>query len=289
MTEPAVPGLRWEARVLAPWMDDEGARLIMAEGETARPLTDAQEAWLARGREKVRARPGGIDQEGLVRPLPPEMDGYLARMENHPESQWYLSKGYAPALVDLHRVVVHQSRIYTGHSGAHVADIDPDDLQAVAAVTMPLDSPPVVSPQYDPENQAFVTDLANHNLRIVGAFGGLAEDAPQPGTYNLGFQVRIIASFVQVTSVQGRYFVRDGYHRCVGLLRRGARYVPALVRENLGLGDLALPGMLPYEVFMGERPPLLPDFLDDSVSCTVRLTAARRVVVVQASEVSLSG
>src|SRR5262249_14510895 len=112
---------------------------------------------------------------------------------------------------------------------------------------------------------------------------------PVPGTYNLGFQVRVIASFVQVTRVQGRYFVRDGYHRCVGLLRRGVRYAPALVREDLGLGDLALPGMLPYEVFMGQRPPVLPDFLDDSVCAAVRLTAARRVIVVQASEISLSG
>jgi hypothetical protein len=289
MTEPAVPGLRWEARVLAPWMDDEAARLIMAGGETSRGLTDEQEAWLAAGRAKVRARAPGVDQDGVIRPLPPEMETYLLRMQSHPESQWYLSQGYSLALVDLRRICAHQSKIYTEHSGAHAADVDVDDVQALAAVTMPLDPPPVVAPQYDPENQAFVTDLGNFNLKVVGAFGTLDKTAAVPGTYSLGFQVRVIASFVQVTSIHGRYVIRDGYHRCVGLLRRGARYVPALVKENSALGDLALPGMLAYEAFMGERPPLLTDFLDDGVSCTVRLTAARRVVIVQASEVSLSG
>jgi hypothetical protein len=285
----AVPGLRWEARVLAPWMTDPEARLIMAAGETDRPLTAAQETWLARGRTAVAARPAGIQQDDLIRPLPPEMSGYRARMEKHPESQWYLSKGFTPALVDLRRTCACQSKIYTEHSGQHVADVDVDDVTAMAEVTMPLGTPPVVAPKFDAERQTFVTDLANHNLRIIGAFGGLAEDAPQPGTYNLGFQVRVIASFVQVVSVQGRWFVRDGYHRSVGLLERGARWVPVLVKPDMGLGDLAAPGMLPFESFMGERPPALPDFLDSGVSCAVALTAARRVVVVQASEVSISG
>jgi hypothetical protein len=284
-----VPGLRWEAQVLAPWMTDPEARLVLAEGETDRPLTAVQETWLAGARAAVAARPAGIDQADLVRPLPPEMSGYLARMEKHPESQWYLSQGFVPALVDLRRTCSCQSRIYTEHSGQHVADVDVSDIPAMAEVTMPLGTPPVVAPQFDQEQQAFVTDLANHNLRIIGAFGGLAADAPQPGTYNLGFQVRVIASFVQVVSVQGRWFVRDGYHRSVGLLQRGAGYVPVLVKEDIGLGELKLPGMLPFEVFMGDRPPLLPDFLDGSVSASVHLTAARRVVVVQASEVSISG
>jgi hypothetical protein len=288
--EPSVvPGLRWEARVLAPWMPEGDARLVLAAAETDRELTPGQEEWLAAARERVRSRPAGVDQDGLVRPLPPEMDAYTARMGEHPESQWYLSQGYTPALVDLSRICSFQSKIYTEHSGNHAADIDVEDMRAVAEVTMPLGTPPVVAPKFDPDQQAFVTDLANHNLRVVGAFGGPDEAAPQPGTYSMGFHVRVIASFVQVVSVQGRWFVRDGYHRCAGLLRRGATFAPALVKQDTRLGAISLTGMLPYETIMGDRPPLLPDFLDDDVACTVWLTAARRVVVVQASEVSISG
>jgi|HubBroStandDraft_5_1064220.scaffolds.fasta_scaffold109483_1 hypothetical protein len=289
LTESAVPGVRWTARVLAPWMSDGDARLVMAGEETDRSLTAVQEEWLAGARARVRLRSAGIDQSDLIRPLPPEMGSYLARMESHPESRWYLSKGFVPALADLSRVCTFQSKIFTEHAGNHVADVDVDDVLAMAEVTMPLGTPPVVAPQFDQDTQTFTTDLANYNLRVVGAFGGLADDDDHPGTYNVGFQVRVIASFVQVVSIQGRYFIRDGYHRSVGLVQRGARYVPVLVRDNLGLGDIDLQGMLPYEVFTGERPPLLPDFLDDGVSCTVRLTAARRVVIVQASEISISG
>jgi hypothetical protein len=161
-------------------MTDPEARLIMAAGETDRPLTAVQETWLARGRMAVAARPPGIQQDELIRPLPPEMSGYRARMEKHPESQWYLSKGFTPALVDLRRTCVYQSKIYTEHSGQHVADVDVDDVTAMAEVTMPLGTPPVVAPKFDAERQTFVTDLANHNLRIIGAFGGLAEEGRAP-------------------------------------------------------------------------------------------------------------
>ena len=45
--------------------------LIMAEGESDRPLTAAQETWLARSRAALADRPADVAQDDLIRPLPP--------------------------------------------------------------------------------------------------------------------------------------------------------------------------------------------------------------------------
>jgi hypothetical protein len=120
------------------------------------------------------------------------------------------------------------------------------------------------------------------------AFGGIAPGMP-PGTVHMGFQVRMITSFLQVGSMQGRYFLRDGYHRGLGLVQRGARYVPALVREDMLIADLVAPGSLSVEAILGPKPPTLADYWDDSVSVTARLPAPRRIISVAASELSVYG
>jgi hypothetical protein len=43
------------------------------------------------------------------------------------------------------------------------------------------------------------------------------------------FFVSMGASYIQVARYQGRSFLRDGYHRAVGLLRAGVSQVPAVV------------------------------------------------------------
>jgi hypothetical protein len=276
-----------EVRALLAWMSDTEARLLLA-GQTAEAVTAQQEALLASARRTLQSRPPGIDQDGLVRPAPAGLRGYLAELESSPHAQPYYDEGCVPALVDLPRVCAYQFKIYTEHSATRVAGAAAGDVRSLAAVTLPLGTPAALIPHYDRQRKAFITNLANPNLRVVGAFSAPAGDAP-PGTVNLGFQVRLVASFVKVASMRGRYFLLDGYHRCLGLVRMGVRYAPAFVREDVPLDALARPGMLPFEVFMGDRPPVLPDYWDDGVSCSVRLPATRRAIIVPATEISVTG
>ncbi len=46
--------------------------------------------------------------------------------------------------------------------------------------------------------------------------------------------------------------------------------------------------MLPHDAFLGDRPPYLPDFLDDEVAADMMIPAADKLVMVQALEVNPS-
>jgi hypothetical protein len=284
---PPTAALLRQARVLVAWMGEPEARFAVA-GQTDNPLSADQEASLASARASLKERPPGIDQDDLVRPLPASMADHVAHLESNPQAKPYFTEGCVPAFVDLSRVCAIQPKIFIEHAVERVADVRTDDVRSLAEVTLPLTPPRGLAPQYHRERQAFITDLANPNLRIVGAFGGPAYDAP-PGTVNLGFQVRLVESFVKVVSAQGRYFLLDGYHRCLGLLRRGVRYCPAFVREDAPLAALVGHNVLPFEVVAGDRPAVLPDYWDDAVSCGVWLPATRRAIVVQATEISVVG
>ena len=276
-----------QARVLVAWMGEPEARFALA-GQTDNPLSAEQEASMVSARATLRARPPGIDQDDLIRALPDGMADHVTQLESNPQAEPYFAEGCVPALVDLSRVCAIQPKIFIEHAAERVADARADDVRSLAEVTLPLTPPRGLAPQYDRERQAFITNLANPNLRIVGVFGGPAYDEP-PGTVNLGFQVRLVESFVKVVSAQGRYFLLDGYHRCLGLLQRGVQYCPVFVREDVPLGALVRNNMLPFEAFAGDRPPVLPDYWDSAVSCAVWLPATRRAIVVQATEISVVG
>ena len=48
-------------------------------------------------------------------------------------------------------------------------------------------------------------------------------------------------------------------------------------------------GMLPQGAYLGDRPPLLGDFLDDKVSADVTAPAVHKLVVIQAIELAPIG
>jgi hypothetical protein len=113
--------------------------------------------------------------------------------------------------------------------------------------------------------------------------GPVAEANGMPG---FGFVVTVGVSFVQVVRFQDRYVLRDGYHRAFGLLSRGITHVPAFVRDFDTAENLAPAGMLPHGAWLGPRPPVLRDYHDDLVSESVTLPDGRRMVVIQALELS---
>jgi hypothetical protein len=97
-----------------------------------------------------------------------------------------------------------------------------------------------------------------------------------------------LPSFVSVAEYRGRYILRDGYHRAYAFLRAGAVSVPAFVRR---FGDDESPfrsGMLPEEVYCGDRPPTLQDYHDDAVAADVSFTPNDTTIVVSAAPTSLA-
>jgi hypothetical protein len=128
----------------------------------------------------------------------------------------------------------------------------------------------------------WIIAAANPNLRITGQFNADV----QPGVVGFGFTVQIMASFLQVARHHGRYVLCDGYHRAYGLLARGVTRAPAFVRD-FRVGDLGTAaGLFGTDVYLGERPPCLSDFLDDEVAADVNVPVVQKMVVVQGMELT---
>jgi hypothetical protein len=285
----ATPQAKRPARVLLGWLSSQEAALMQGgrEVQAGRRLQDISEQQLARARrarDAVASRPPGVDQAGIVQGPPEALGDHVAELYQHPVAAQLLRDGWQPGLVDLSRVCATQAYVYTDDAVERTMGVSADDPAALAKVTLSPTGGTSLRATFDPRKQAFVFSSRNPNLRVVDRF----EQQIEPGVAGYGFVVRVVPSFLLVAGVNGRYILRDGYHRAYGMLKRGINVVPALVRDFEKLEDISVPaGMLPHDVFLGDRPPRLCDYLDESVTAEVQLPAAEKIVIVQGLELGL--
>jgi len=209
--------------------------------------------------------------------------GALGKNSLHgdPVAAGLLNDGWRVMIVDLSRVCAAQPSVHVDHAEERAASVDPSDVTSIAAVSLPISVPTQLPFQFDQIQRAWVFSSANPNLRIVGAGYGVVNGAPI-----FGFNVALAPSFIRVARYQSRYLLLDGYHRAHGFLRRGITHVPVFVRDTPSFEALGLPqGMLPQDAYLGERPPLLPDYLNDDVSTDVDVPTTEKVIVITGLEV----
>ncbi len=275
------------ARVLLGWLPPERGEFILVANQAGVELTDQQRARVRQARAAVAARLIGVDQTDLVSALPPELAGHLARLQPTPAGARMFQEGWDVAMVDLERVIAFQPLVFTDTAVERVADVAPDDLEAIAELTLPIDHTAPVIAQYEELKHTYTFTSPDPNLKVLGIYNGPVPEAN--GAHGFGFLVGVAPSFLQVARFQDRHVLRDGYHRTFGLLSRGISSVPAFIRDFDTLENLAPAGMLPQSAWLGQRPPLLSDYHNDLVSESVRWPAQRKMVIVQALELSPQG
>lgn len=278
----AVEGVRLErpARILLGWLSDNEAHLMQTGRRPDVTLTPAQQAAILSARAAVAARLEGIDQTGIVTSAPATIDEHLSCLRQQPALASLFAQNEV-ALVDLQRVCALQPHVFVDYADERVASLDPNDSLAIARLTLPLSVSTVLHPSFDSARPICTISARNPNLRVVGM-----NVQAQPGALVVSYAVAVTASFLSVARLNGRYILVDGYHRAAGLLRRGITKVPALVREASSIEQLGLPptGLLPSSVYLGSRPPILLDYIDDTVSVDTRLPTTVKLVVLQAIE-----
>lgn len=277
--------IRRPARALLGWMQPEEAQRIQAGQRTDINVPEyAQRA--ERARMAVAARPVGLDQANLITEAPDELREYVAALQQAPAAAQYLLQGWRVCIADLQRVCALQPQIFTDHAVERASGLEPGNLRRIAEVSLPLPKKAILPLQFDRARQVWMLSSANPNLRIVGNWHGEV----QPGMMGFGFTVSVLPSFLQVAHFSNRYVLRDGNHRAYGFLRAGITSVPALTRDFGPFEDLGLPpGLLPPAAYLGDRPPLLTDFLNDEVSADVFLPAAEKMIVVAGLELTPLG
>jgi hypothetical protein len=264
---------------------DLGERVQVGNRQDAQVTAEHVERARA-ARDVVAARAPGVDQHGLLAPIPPVLDEYLAAFRAAPGFAPYAAEAWDIALVDLRRVCAFQPNVFTDHAGERVQQVDPDDLRSIAAVSLPIPAPTTLPIEFDATKNAWLISAPNPNLRIVGNFHAQVP----PGIPGFGFAVGVSPSFLQVANFQGRHFLRDGYHRAFGFVSRQIFVVPVLVKTFGPFEDRGIPaGMLPQGAYLGDQPPCIPDYADDLVSAAVELAAFQRLIVIQGLELTPHG
>ena len=91
---------------------------------------------------------------------------------------------------------------------------------------------------------------------------------------------------MHIAEYKGRYFLKDGYHRAYGLLKRGITRAPVLLQRGRTFNDVhsGSSSSVSHEHLFGAHPPMLTDFLDPTVSVVVEQQVFRKVVRIHAEE-----
>jgi hypothetical protein len=268
-------------RALIGWIPPEQGKLLLAHNKLdgVDNPGNAEKIMAARGEVACRSA-RAIERDAVVHP-PGSLNEHIAALAAAAPEMY--SAGWQVKIVDLRQVRALQPVVFTEDARARVKGVDPTDLLALARLTVPLPSAPALPLQFDQIQRVWTINSRNPNLRIVGQFAGPTPQGPTA----VGFLIRELPSYLQVAVFQGRHLLHDGYHRALGLLARGVNHVPAFVREFGAFEEMGInPGMLPQDAYLGQRPPILADYLDDRVAATVAVPFTRRMIVIGGFELS---
>jgi hypothetical protein len=261
---------------------------MLGGGRDDASLTPAQRALLERARQCVVERQSAQPAPAtpMVAPLPAQLISHAAELRKI--NPGLFADGWEMVVVDLRQVSALQPVVHVDHAVARTAGTRGDDLVAIAALTVPTVHDAPLRASFDEARNTWVIASSNRNLRLIGRFTAPVAGAPlNPGASNppgFGFVVTVVPSYLQVAEFRGRHVLRDGYHRALGLLAQGVNLVPALVRQISAVEELTVPGALPQEAYLGSKPPMLSDYLDDDVATEVWLPESQKMVLIQGME-----
>jgi hypothetical protein len=271
------------ARALLGWLSDKQAKGAITSQRRDVELTDEQRRSVEAARAAVAARAGFHALSPILGPCPEILRTHGAALYAHERFRTYRDEGWQIAMVDLTRVCVVQHTVLA-ESDPRIGSVDPDDLSALARITLPIPNEQPLSYQIDSQRNVAVLSSLDGNLRIAG----FATQQVSRGTL-MGFIVDVATSYLQVAEVGGRFVLRDGNHRAASLVRRGITRVPALFRLLAHGEDLAVPkSALSAATYLGERPPTPLDYWDPTVSASVLVPPRRKFVLIQGLEQSLA-
>ena len=237
----------------------------------------------------VAARAPGVEQSGIISEVGSDLAEHVNALQSHQLFQDFVAEGgWSVKLVDLTRVCGFQLLVHIDHAEDRAAVAVIGDMPSIAEVTLPIGKT-VEKPEayFDAGAGAWIVASRNPNFRILQQIEALAQSQDGRTVSMYGFIVAPSLSFVQVIKYRGRYMLRDGYHRSVGLLARGVTTAPVLYKEYGDFADLGV-GMT-VEPASRERPPLLPDYLNDEVSVLFQHPASQRMIVISGMQLTPLG
>lgn len=282
--------MRRPVQVLLAWLDRMEAISALlgfrlpAEGEDVSVHATTYEAQ----RAALLARPAFVPAPLAIDPLPASIaergEATLRTLRPAIETRDVATR-LSAGIVDLSRLLSFQKAVNLEHITQRVAAAAPDDWDALAELCLPAAAPDEeLSGTFDRDGHGVTITSLNPNLRVSPVRTVTAPDGTASRV--IGFTLMFGTPHVHVVEYSGRWFLKDGYHRCYGLLARGITRVPAIVERARSFADVHGGGatLISQEYLLGAHPPVLGDFHDPALSATVSQQVLRKVVRIRAEE-----
>lgn len=212
-------------------------------------------------------------------PIVSEDDSILDRIRTRPD----IINIFAPTGLPWRAVMIDLKQVLSFQPIVRVDDLD----ERVMAASKDIDSlyqlcfPSNVQMEasFETSEQGHTIITSSPNLTYVPS-----QLPVQVGTQLVpapAFVPQLNFGFLNVAHYQGRYFIRDGYHRAAGLLRNNPEpqvIIPCILVEARTLNQTGWqPGMIAEAVLLSDHPPYISDFWNDEVSSELLERAKRRV------------
>lgn len=123
--------------------------------------------------------------------------------------------------------------------------------------------------------------LIRHPDFNLQTFGGAGVNTPE-GALVAGPIIGVGAPWAQAMEIEGRLYLRNGYHRAVGLMEAGHTHMPCLVFKG-HRSQLGLEPAFSWEVMQGDNPPTVGHF-DAQKATEVQLRRGTKVISISWTE-----
>jgi hypothetical protein len=274
-------------RVLLPWLERHDAVAAQFGFRLPEPGEDISAETAAYERQSAArfARPPFAAPSRAVEPLPAVIaergQRLLAALATALEGD---ASRLRAGIVDLTELLSMQKAVCLDDIEQRVALASADDWTGLAEICLPEEGgDATLQGTYDRDGKGLTITSVNPNLRVTPVQNFLM---PGSGVRVIGFQVVFGTAHVHVISYRGRLILKDGYHRCYGLLARGITAIPCIIEEARGFSDVQAVGstLIGAEDLLGSHPPRLADFHDPELSMTLEQQNFRKTIRISAEE-----
>jgi hypothetical protein len=283
-----------QVRWLLAWMNEEQAALALLGREPApgEDISEQRRIW-QKAKAVLMRRPPYRRSTPVFSKLPRSLKYKAASFQNRPDVIAALhSLDWTLGIVDLRDLLSYQWNVADQDALKRAEAVDPKDPDTLFSFCLPEQGNQMgVMGRIDQDRTGITVSSRDPNLRIgMPAITNvhLAAAPGRPGKKErfVGFPIHFGSPFIKVAEYNGRWLLCDGYHRSYALLRRSIHKIPCVFIKARDLGETgaARPAFVPQETLYGDRPPLVADFLEDSVSVTVSRKANLKLARVTAAE-----
>jgi hypothetical protein len=285
-----MPGLRRPTRLLLAYAAQQEAinHLVNSVPPSPQEITEVTARWQAATLELANGGPRP-PLEPEAEALPAALEAWAERVSSSAQFQFLLGNLHPEfAILSISRLIAIQKFVYSDADGPDPPSAD--DLQALFQLTAPEYKVTARATIKDDATLSYTMASENPNLRV----GGMAESEVMVATpsgaqmplHIFGYFATYGGPWMQVARLQGRWFLRDGYHRAYNFLKHGIDRVPCVVVSAGSLTDLGFVrvGFVGPEILLGDRPPRVGDFVDANLAITGSIIPVRKVVRIRAEE-----